>query len=211
VSETLVALILAAGASSRMGTPKALLPLGGRSLLAHSLACVLAGGCTHALVVVGAHALTGEPALADPRVGVVVNTSWSLGPLSSLQAGLRAALEQHEQLAGVLVQRVEQPRVSPRTVAALLHALAEQPHAIVQPQVRGVSGHPIAWPRACFDDLLALDPRHASARTLLAQPEHAARRRKLALDDEGVLDNIDTPADYANLCATWTSSARDES
>jgi CTP:molybdopterin cytidylyltransferase MocA len=211
VSEPVVALILAAGASSRMGTPKALLPLGGRSLLAHSIACVLAGGCARALVVVGAHALTGEPSLAHARVGVVVNADWPLGPLSSLQAGLRAALAQHERLAGVLVQRVEQPRVSPHTVAALLHELAEQPDAIVQPQVRGMSGHPIAWPRACFDALLALDPRHATARTLLAQPEHAARRRKLALDDEGVLDNIDTPADYARLCATWTARTRDES
>lgn len=201
-----VALILAAGASSRMGTPKALLPLAGRSLLAHSLERVLAGGCTGALVVEGAHALTSEPALADARVGVVVNPDWPLGPLSSLQAGLRAAIDRHERLAGVLVQRVEQPRVSPHTIAALLHALAEQPDAIVQPQVRGVSGHPIVWPRACFEDLLALDPRHASARTLLARPEHAARRRKLALDDEGVLDNIDTPADYERLCATWRAS-----
>lgn len=199
MSEPLVvALILAAGASTRMRTPKALLPLDGRSLLAHSIELVLSGGCAHACVVEGAHALGLAPM---QRVRVVVNASWPLGPLSSLQAGLRAALVDHDELAGVLVQRVEQPRVSPHTIAALLHALAEQPDAIVQPSVHGTSGHPIVWPRVCFDALLALDPATATARTLLTQPDHAARRRKLPLDDEGVLDNIDTPADYARLLA----------
>lgn len=205
------AIVLAAGASERMGAVKALLPLGDASLLARSIALVLAGGCEPVFVVEGAHALTDELArLAATGLAVrrVTNEQWPLGPLASLQAGLRAAWAELPALAGLLVQRVEQPRVAPATVAALLAALRREPDTIVQPQVAGVSGHPLVFPRACFDDLLALAPAHASARTLLAMPEHAARRRKLACDDPSVLDNIDTPADYQRLCEAWRADYR---
>jgi molybdenum cofactor cytidylyltransferase len=202
------ALVLAAGAAERMGRVKALLPLGDRSLLARSIALVREGGCDPVIVVEGAHPLDVEPALHEPGVVRVHNRDWSLGPLSSLQVGLRAALERpqvHDELDGVLVQHVERPRVAPATVAALLAGLAREPDAIWQPQFEGRSGHPMLWPRSCFAELLALDPTRASARTLARAPEQAARRRKLACSDPGVLDNIDTPDDYRRLCEVWSA------
>lgn len=199
-----VALVLAAGAAERMGRVKALLPLGDRSLLAHSIALVREGGCAPVIVVEGAHPLDVEPALREPGVVRARNPDWSLGPLSSLQVGLRAALEQSE-FDGVLVQHVERPRVAVGTVAALIAGLAREPDAIWQPQFEGRSGHPMLWPRSLFTDLLALDPTRVSARTLARAPEQAARRRKLACSDPGVLDNIDTPEDYRRLCEAWSA------
>lgn len=194
------ALVLAAGAAERMGRVKALLPLGDSTLLARSIALVRAGGCTPVIVVEGAHSLDAEPALREPDVIRAHNPDWPLGPLSSLQVGLRVALERVPELDGALVQHVERPRVAPATVAALIAGLADEPDAIWQPEYAGRSGHPMLWPRACFGDLLALDPMRASARTLARAPELAARRRKLAVGDPGVLDNIDTPDDYRRLC-----------
>jgi molybdenum cofactor cytidylyltransferase len=196
------ALVLAAGAAERMGRPKALLPLGELSLLARSIALVREGGCDPVIVVEGAHPLDVEPALREQGVIRALNPDWPLGPLSSLQVGLRAALEGGE-LDGLLVHHVERPRVAAATVAALIAALAREPDAIWQPQFEGRSGHPMLWPRACFGDLFALDPTRASARTLVRDPRNAARRRKLACSDEGVLDNIDTPDDYARLLASY--------
>jgi molybdenum cofactor cytidylyltransferase len=200
------ALVLAAGASERMGRVKALLPLGDRSLLARSIALVHAGGCDPVIVVEGAHPLDAEPALREPFVIQARNPDWPLGPLSSLQVGLRAALERGE-FDGLLVHHVERPRVEPDTIAALLAGLAREPDAIWQPQFEERSGHPMLWPRSCFGDLLALDPTCASARTLVRAPEHASRRRLLGCRDPGVLDNIDTPDDYQRLCASYRPGA----
>lgn len=199
------ALVLAAGAAERMGRVKALLPLGDRTLLARSIALVREGGCDPIIVVEGAHPLDAEPALLEPGVVRAFNPDWPRGPLSSLQVGLRVArsLTSEESLDGLLVQHVERPRVAAATIASLLAGLEREPDAIWQPQFEGRSGHPMLWPRSCFDDLLALDPTHASARTLVRSPQYATRRRLLACSDPGVLDNIDTPDDYERLRASY--------
>jgi CTP:molybdopterin cytidylyltransferase MocA len=144
-------------------------------------------------VVDGAHRL-------DALVGVEVvhNHEWQRGPLSSLQVGLRRVLEGASMSDAVLVHHVERPRVRVETIRALLAGFAREPEGIWQPTHEGRSGHPVLWPRAMFDELLQLDPMHASARELL-RGAAAARRRKLELDDPGVLENFDTPDDLAQL------------
>lgn len=186
-------LILAAGESRRMGRPKALLELGGRSFVALAIELLQGAGCAPVLVVDGAHRLE---RLCGAQV--VPNREWEWGPLSSLQVGLRAALELVAEIDAVVVHHVERPRVRVRTVRALLDGLASEPDCVWQPMYLGQSGHPIVWPRALFEELLALDPKRASARELL-RGSAAARRRKLECDDPGVLDNVDTPEDLARL------------
>nr|WP_255216375.1 NTP transferase domain-containing protein [Pseudenhygromyxa sp. WMMC2535] len=188
-----------------MGGPKALVQLAGRSFLDHGLALLAAGGCQPLLVVEGAHALR-ERVGPRPDVRWVHNPDWPRGPLSSLQAGLRAALEQAaadgpglDGLDGLLVHHVERPRVRPQSVQKLLAAFAGEPQACWQPSCAGRSGHPLVLPRAAFTDLLALDPATASLRDLLRSSAWAPRRRKLALDDPGVLENLDRPEDLEGL------------
>lgn len=186
-------LILAAGESRRMGRPKALLELDGVSFLTRGIELLRTAGCAPVLVVDGAHRLTG-------LVGaeVVHNDGWQRGPLSSLQVGLRRALEIAPAIDGVLVHHVERPRVRVETLRALLDGLAREPDGIWQPTHLGESGHPILWPRSLFDELVAMDPSHASARELL-RGSAAPRRRKLDVEDPGVLENFDTPDDLAQL------------
>ncbi len=203
-SDRVAALILAGGASARMGRPKALLELEGRTFIAGGVATVRAAGCSLVLAVDGAHRLPPDlPGLGG--VELVHNERWELGPLSSVQVGLRRALALEPELAGLLVHHVERPRVRPETIVALLLAFAEQPETLWQPMHAGQSGHPMLWPRALFGALLDLDPANHSARTLV-RGAAADIRRKLEVDDAGVLDNIDTPADLARL--TRGSGAR---
>lgn len=193
------ALILAGGESRRMGVAKATLELDGRSFVARAIELLRAVGCAPVLVVDGAHVLADAAIVGAQRVH---NTDWQLGPLSSLQVGLKRALALEDQLEArldaVVVHPVERPRVRVDTLEALLAGLAREPDAIWQPTHAGQSGHPIVWPRVCFDELLALDPARETARTLV-RGRAASRRRKLEVDDAGVLDNIDTPADVAAL------------
>lgn len=190
-------LILAGGASARMGRPKALLEYAGRTFLHAGVATVRAAGCSPVIVIDGAHRLDTEVSgLAG--VELVHNHRWQLGPLSSMQLGLARALELVPTIAGVLTHRIEQPRVRVETLVALLSSFASEPAKLWQPALGGRSGHPMLWPRQLFDPLLALDPACESARTLVRGPA-AELRRKLEVDDPGVLDNIDTPADLARL------------
>jgi molybdenum cofactor cytidylyltransferase len=180
-------LILAAGESRRMGRPKALVELDGRSFVALGIELLRAGGCAPVVVVDGAHRLDGivEAELAH-------NEAWERGPLSSLQVGLRRALQLEPEIEAAVVHHVERPRVRVQTVRALLDAMAREPSCIWQPIHAGQSGHPVVWPRAAFEELLAMDPR-SSARELVRAKQ--ADRRWVQVDDPGVLENIDAPAD----------------
>jgi molybdenum cofactor cytidylyltransferase len=191
------ALILAGGASVRMGRAKALLEWNGRTFVAGGVELVRAAGCAPVIVVDGAYRLSPELAGLE-AVELAHNEAWQLGPLSSMQVGLRRALALEPALAGLLVHHVERPRVRVETIAKLIAAFDEQPDMLWQPTVGERSGHPMLWPRALFEPLLALDPARESARTLV-RGAAAGLRRKLEVSDLGTLDNIDTPAELARL------------
>jgi molybdenum cofactor cytidylyltransferase len=183
----IAAVILAAGASTRMGRPKALLRHGDRSFV--RCAVDLAAGCDPILVV------TGAVDLADVDLGParrVHNAAWPSGQLGSLQRGL-AELDADD---GLLVLTVDRPHLRPATVAALLAAFMNDPAGIWQPTHAGRRGHPILWPAALLPRLRGL-PVDASPRAVL--DAHADLRRELAVDDPAVLDNLDRPADLARL------------
>ncbi len=188
---SLAAVVLAAGASTRMGRPKALIEWRGRPFFVHCVQRASAVGCDPVVVVWGATAL-------PPTDGVtlVENVGWSAGPLSSLQAGLRAVLR--SDAAGVLVMTVDRPHVSTHTLRALVDAHRRTPDVVVQPRVGEASGHPIIHPRSIAEAVLELDPTD-TVRAVLGTAEVRRSRRRVAVDDLAVLDNLDTPQDLSRL------------
>lgn len=185
------AVVLAAGASTRMGAPKALLEWGGRTFLRRVIDLAAAAGCAPIVAVAGAIRL---PRAELGAAIEVVNETWSEGQLSSLQVGLRA-------IAGApaaLVLTVDRPHVRPSTIAALLAGHAADPTAIWQPAHGGRRGHPILYPGDLLPAIVTL-PAALGPRSWLGSPAIAARRREVAVDDPAVLDNVDTPADLARL------------
>lgn len=187
---TPAAVVLAAGASTRMGRPKALLRHRDRSFVACAVELARAAGCAPIVVVSGAQSLADEP-LAPALC--VVHERWRLGQLSSLQAGL-AALP--VDIPGVLVLTVDRPHLEPTTVAALVAAFRGAPTCVWQPEHAGRRGHPLIWPAALLPALRALPP-DGDPRELLRS--HPAARRGLPVDDPATLDNLDTPQDLARL------------
>lgn len=120
-----VAVLLAAGAGTRLGRgPKALLPHAGRPLVDHVAGVLAEGGCDEVVVVLGADA-SRVAATADLGAArVVVNDEWATGMASSLRAGVAAALAppDGDPPARVVVAHVDQPGVAPADVARLLAA-----------------------------------------------------------------------------------------
>lgn len=144
----LPAVILAAGASRRLGRPKQLERYRGESLLRRAVAA--AGACDPVVVVTGcrAEAMAGE--LEGLPVRVVVNAGWEEGMASSLREGVRALDPGAE---GALFLVCDQPAVDAALVARLLGAWKGAPVACAYGGVRGI---PAILPARTFPALLAL-------------------------------------------------------
>jgi CTP:molybdopterin cytidylyltransferase MocA len=183
----IAAVVLAAGASTRMGSPKALLPArDGRRFVDTIVATAKEAGADHVVCVVAPpHGEEVARALAD--VTVTWNQAPELGMLSSVQAGV-AALP--KQARAALVWPVDTPFVAAATVRVLMmHA-----HNIVVPVHNNRGGHPIVIPQRFFAELLAM-PSERTLRALVGA--HAADVTRLVVADKNVLVDVDTPADYA--------------
>lgn len=180
------ALVLAAGASTRLGQPKQLVLLQGETLLERALRLACKAGCEPVIAVLGAHAGKIEAVVSFDGIHVVHNPAWQEGMASSIRAGL------HDLVMGraerLLVMACDQPSVT----AGHLQALLQQEEGIVASGYAGRRGIPAVFPRSMFGDLMHLRG-DAGARDLL-------RGESVTLIDlpEGELD-IDTPADLARL------------
>lgn len=176
-SEVTAAIILAAGASTRMGTPKANLPFRGGTFLSH-LTARLSAHCNPVITVTGAIALASGQH--------VFNADWQQGQLSSLQCGLRAL----PPVDSAIFTLVDHPDPADATIAALLNSVA----LIAIPVYNGRKGHPVFFQSALIPELLAL-PQTASAKEVFRR--HIASTEYIPVNDAGVTDDIDDPTALA--------------
>jgi molybdenum cofactor cytidylyltransferase len=190
------AVILAAGRSTRMGKPKALLPIArDGSTFVRQIATVLLEGGAAGIFVVGRpddEPLQREVQAIGLAVRYVENANADRGQLSSLIAGLNAA--DRPGIAGMLVSPVDAPLVRTETVRALIGAFESGRGVIVRATYRGRHGHPVIFGRRVFDDLRHADPTIGAKVVLRA---HQQEVLDLDVDDPGVVDDIDRPEDYA--------------
>jgi len=191
----LAAVVLAAGASTRMGRPKALLRWRGRPFVRHAVEQARIAEASPVVVVQGAVPLPDDVLGGARRV---VNERWAEGPLGSVQLGVRAVLERGAAEVGVIVLTVDRPHLDPSTLRALAEAFEREPGGVWQPRHGERRGHPIVYPADLLPALVELCPPQ-TPRTLLARPPIAARRRTIDVDDPAVLDNLDRPEDLSRL------------
>ncbi|MBI4265979.1 MAG: nucleotidyltransferase family protein [Acidobacteria bacterium] len=192
----IIALILAAGDSVRMGRPKALLPdPEGRPFVARLVWTCAAAGVPDVVIVTGAEHDAIVQAVSDDRPPVaprfVRNPDPSRGPLSSLWAGLDAAA--HPTPEAVLMALVDVPMVRPETVRAVIDAWRRLGAPVVRPAVGDRHGHPVLFDRWVFEELRQA-PLAEGAKAVVHA--HADRVVNVQVDDEGCVMDIDTPADY---------------
>lgn len=192
----IVGILLAAGASSRMGELKPLLQYCGKSFLAACCAYLLDGGVDSVVVVLGHQAEVIHPAVPlEPRIHVAWNPTHAKGQLSSLQVGL--GLLPPETKAAV-VTLVDHPAIASDTVGALLQAFWKSGKPIVIPTFGGRRGHPVLFARAVFGELLQAPPEQGAKAVVRRDP---GRVTLVPVSDEGVLLDIDTPEAYARFTA----------
>jgi molybdenum cofactor cytidylyltransferase len=189
------AVILAAGASSRMGRPKALLSIGqeGETFIARLVRTFCAAGADDLVVVVGAHADGVSEAVARMPVfaRVVENRAYERGQLSSLVAALDVV--DRPGVQAVMAMPVDMPLVTQATVRALLDAYRERPHLVVRPALGDRHGHPVIFDRALFAELRRTDFSIGARAVIAAHPRDVLN---VPLTDPGAFQDIDTPEEY---------------
>lgn len=188
--------VLAAGRSTRMGRPKALLPAGpaGETFVGRIVRTLRAGGVDDVVVVAAGVAEEIGRVLAreEPPPRVVINPDPGRGQFSSLQVGLRTV--SRPGVGGVLVTLVDVPLVSAGTVERLLAVHRRTGAPIVRPERQGRHGHPVIFDRSLFREIGAA-PADSSAKAIIAA--HRRESVSVPVAEDGPFRDIDTPAEYA--------------
>lgn len=193
---TVAGLVLAAGAGTRFGRPKALVEVDGRRFVDLAVEHLRAGGVDPVLVVVGATAVGHVDAL------VVVNDKWAEGIGSSLRSGLAAArayAEESAPLDGVLVLLVDQPKIDPAAVRRVLDAGRSGAHAAVA-TYGGVPLHPVFLHVDSWSGVADLAQGERGAGPYIQR--HPDLVELVACDGLGDASDVDLPADLERLGTT---------
>lgn len=195
------ALVLAAGAGSRIGSPKALLHHQGKSYLSLILENLERAGVREIIVVVSPAIHDAARSIAAGRK-LVINPDPATDMMSSLRLGLRAI----DNAAGCLVIPVDHPFVRPETYRKLVDTFLQYPDEIAKPIFKKSGGHPIAmplqWARRFTEPPLTEGLRSAIRQSGI--PINAVE-----VDDPGVLQNVNTVADLKNTVSTPRISRSD--
>jgi len=196
-------IILAAGCGSRMGKAKQLLPFGRTTLLGHVMDTVQSAGLDCVVLVLGfnagqiRHALNlsrREQARPDrTSIRVIDNPDWHKGQSFSVSAGLKAL---PADMDGALFLLGDQPLVTVQTLHHLISAFQMSDHWILAPCFKGQRGNPVLVASPLFDRLTQ-PVGDAGARVLFKEFRH--RMHCLAVDDPGIVRDVDTPEDYTAL------------
>ncbi len=194
----IAAVILAAGRSSRMGRPKALLPHrdGTTPFVRHAITETQSAGVEIVVVVGrgGDFELEREVVACDARF--IVNSHPERGQLSSLHAALDAVGRNEPAVDAVLVMPVDVPLVTAQVLRTVIAASQATTLPIVRAVYRGVHGHPVLFRTELFGELRAADPSVGARAVVRADPN---RVFDVKVDDVSITADVDTPEDYERV------------
>lgn len=187
------AIVLAAGGSTRLGRPKQLVEIEGKTLIRILVAAALGSKCQRVFVVTGAYAPIIRQELRGLVIDLVDNPDWETGIGASIGAGIRAvrkAADYH----GVLLMVCDQPRVTSDLLDRMIEAFRKNPEAIVVCDYSEVIGVPVLFGKVHFDRLARLPADQGAGRWL-----HTGNEPKIRIPfPDGVWD-IDEEKDIGTL------------
>ena len=172
-----------------MGSPKALLPISGRTFLENVLDAISRTSIEQVIVVVGHHQKEIEASLRLPSV--VFNPDYEKGMISSFQAGIRAL---SWDASGAFLFLVDHPLVEAATIEAMIMNLA--PNRIILPTFQGRRGHPVLFSSDVLEEILALPTTEGANIVVRKDP---GRVVEVPVNAPGILVDIDTPEQFEQL------------
>lgn len=185
-------MLLAAGGSTRFGTPKQLAVYNGKTLIRIAAEAIASSGCSTVVAVLGANHESIAKELAGLEIHTVVNPEWQTGMSSSIRTGLVKLLEIEPDLDAVLITLMDQPLVMSEHLAVLINAFLNFKDPIVAAGYQGTAGVPALFSREHFASLAHLTG-DKGARQIIRQ--HLDTTRIIDLPEAG--RDIDEPGDLA--------------
>lgn len=190
------AVVLAAGHADRMGSNKLTLSLGSGTVVGRVIETALAA-CDNVVVVIALHDQVTRTAIeqatrslrADGRVKVAEGVAYDPGMFISVQAGLRRVIGAE----AVLIFPGDIPLILPQTAIAVRDAVLAEQGDVAVPICAGHRGHPVAVSAKCMPELLAMSERSTLRQFMTI---HASTMQLVPVDDQGMLLDMDTPAEY---------------
>jgi molybdenum cofactor cytidylyltransferase len=193
----IVAILPAAGESRRMGRPKLLLPVHGGPMVAGVVNALFGGGAEEIVLVTAVDDEDLQGWARRAGVDCAVNPDPSRGMLSSIREGIAAlggAAELARQGTTLLISPADLPNLQAETVVDLLRRMRESGAPLALPVVRGQRGHPLAVAPALISEIETLD---LAIGLKQLRDRHLAELLEVAVEDAGVVQDVDTPEDYA--------------
>ncbi|MFQ5811457.1 MAG: selenium cofactor biosynthesis protein YqeC [Armatimonadota bacterium] len=193
----IAAVILAAGGSTRFGSDKLLALWGEGTIIEHVTDTVLASGADEVIVVQGHDADKTRAILGDRPVRTVINEQWAQGLSTSVRAGLNAV---NASAHAALFVLADKPAVTTEDIAAVMTGYRTTLAPIVVPTYDGQPGNPVLFDRALFGELASIEGDEGGRQLRAA---YADRVHHVAVASPGILLDIDTPADYERVAASY--------
>jgi molybdenum cofactor cytidylyltransferase len=193
-------ILLAGGASARLGHLKQLLAYQGQSLLQHSIKLATGSRAKPVIVVLGAHAEELQPEIHEGNAHVVINTGWQEGMAASIRFGVHAFTELAPAAEGLILMVCDQPFVTSEVLNELIITQERTGKKIVACGYEDTFGPPVFFHRSLFGELQQLQG-DIGARSIIRQHTNLV---ELIPFPQGSFD-IDSEADYEQLQARRTN------
>ncbi len=186
-------LILAAGASTRMGQPKQLLPWKDTTLLGHAIQTAKSTDAIEVVTVLGANAKLIQSQIKE-EVIFIQNTSWQSGLGGSIACGTEWLLQSNIEFDGILITLADQPLIDFKYLDKLISTFSEHTDRIIATTYKNRAGVPALFPKKYVNTLLKLD-KDFGAKHLLEQEQDTI----ITIPAENRISDVDTEEDYKQL------------
>ena len=186
--------ILAAGASTRMGTPKQLLRYQERSLLRHTIEVAIASVCRPIVVVLGANAQLIKPDISQLSIQIVENLQWTKGMSSSIQVGIQELKTFYLEVEAVIVPLCDQPFISTEIINRLALAYHSTNQPIIACEYAETLGVPALFSDRLFSELMTLKNGEGAKQVIQKHSQEV-----FSISFPAGATDIDTPKEYAEL------------
>jgi molybdenum cofactor cytidylyltransferase len=195
LQEHFTAIILAAGASSRMGRPKQLLEVNGTCMLDHAIQAALSAGIISPIVVLGANAkLIESYSTLLNQCTVVLNKKHDLGLSTSLIGGILSSPDHSTAYIFILA---DQPLIGGKLVLEMMNEFEKTKADILYPEYLGRRGNPVIINSKLHNQLL-LSKGDSGAKFLFS--DSTLHIVSWPVNTDAVITDVDTPEDYRNIC-----------
>ena len=187
-------IILAAGASTRMGSPKQLLFYQGESLINHTIKNAIASICDPVILVLGANAEHIIAKINQPQITIVKNPDWHLGMSSSIRCGIITLLNHTPTIEAVVITVCDQPFLTAEIINSLVESYSYTGKPIIACEYADTLGVPVLFSQNFFTELVNLSA-DVGARKIIK----THRKDVFTISFPAGAIDIDTPTDYQQL------------